>query len=51
MELKWKYTTELSEDISTVAEALDYIMELINTYTDQNGVLDVVKKDILDLSK
>lgn len=34
MELKWKYTTELSEDITTVAEALDYIMKLITTYTD-----------------
>ena len=51
MELKWKYTTELSEDITTVAQALDYIMELITTYTDQNGVLDIVKKDIEDLSK
>lgn len=51
MELKWKYTTELSEDITTVAQALDYIMELITTYTDQNGVLDVVKGDIENLSK
>lgn len=51
MELKWKYTTELSEDITTVAQALDYIMELITTYTDQNGVLDTVKGDIENLSK
>lgn len=51
MEMKWKYTTELSEDISTVAEALDYIMQLINTYTDQNGVLDIVKEDIVELSE
>jgi hypothetical protein len=50
MELKWKYTTKLSEDITTVAQALDYIMELITTYTDQNGVLDIVKKDIEKLS-
>ena len=50
MELKWKYTTELSEDITTVAQALDYIMELITTYTDQNGVLDIVKGDIEKLS-
>ena len=51
MELKWKYTTELSEDITTVAQALDYIMELITTYTNQNGVLDIVKGDIENLSK
>lgn len=50
MEKKWKYTTELSKDITTVAQALDYIMELITTYTDQNGVLDIVKKDIEKLS-
>ena len=50
MELKWKYTTELSEDITTVAQALDFIMELITTYTDQNGVLAIVQKDILALS-
>jgi len=49
MELKWKYTTDLSEDITTVAQALDYIMELITTYTNQNDELDKVKEHISEI--
>ena len=51
MEMKWKYTTELSEDISTVAEALDYIMILITTYTNQREEVDKVKESINTLNK
>lgn len=51
MELKWKYTTELSEDITTVAEALDYIMKLITTYTDQNGEVSNIKKELETINK
>jgi lipid II:glycine glycyltransferase (peptidoglycan interpeptide bridge formation enzyme) len=49
MEKKWQYTTELSKDITTVAQALDYIMELITTYTDQNESLNKVQEDIKSL--
>lgn len=51
MELKWKYTTELSEDITTVAQALDYIMELITTYTDQNGEVENIKEELETITK
>jgi hypothetical protein len=51
MEMKWRYTTELSEDISTVAEALDYIMILITTYTNQREEVSKVKESINILNK
>lgn len=46
MEMKWKYTTELSEDITTVEQALDYIMQLITTYTNQNGEVEKIKESL-----
>lgn len=51
MEMKWKYTTELSEDITTVEQALDYIMELITTYTDQNGEVANIKEELETITK
>ena len=51
MELKWKYTTPLSEDISTVAEALDYIMILITTYTNQKEELNEFREIMSNLEK
>lgn len=46
MEMKWRYTTELSEDITTVEQALDYIMELITTYTNQNDEVEKIKESL-----
>lgn len=51
MEMKWKYTTELSEDITTVEQALDYIMELITSYTDQNGEVTNIKEELKTITK
>lgn len=51
MEMKWRYTTELSEDITTVEQALDYIMELITTYTDQNGEVANIKEELEIITK
>lgn len=51
MEMKWRYTTPLSEDIETVAQALDHIMLLITTYTNQKEEMAEVKDVISELGK
>lgn len=51
IESKWKYQNSISEDINTVAEALDYVIYFVNNFKSDNESIVQLKDDVLKINK
>lgn len=51
IEGKWEYHHAISEDINTVAEALDYVIFFVNNFKSDNESITQLKDDVVRIDK
>lgn len=51
IESKWEYTNDISEDINTVSEALDYVIYFVSNFKSDNESIINIKGEIVQIKK
>lgn len=51
VESKWEYSTDLNEDITNIQEALDYVIEFVTNYVENNEAIEDLKKQVQQLQE
>lgn len=51
VESKWEYSTDLNENITNIQEALDYVIEFVTNYVENNEAIEDLKKQVQQLQE